>query len=338
MISRDSVQTLIGGTAYSSDGDKIGSIGTVYLDNASGEPAWVTVKTGLFGSNESFVPLDEAEQTGDGIRVPYDKDRVKNAPNIETDRELSEQEEDQLYSYYGLGGGGSAEGYASGTTTGTTTTDSTYTDRTEDSDRGYGAGESGYQTASTGTETDLTTTGTSTTGDYSTDDRTRAEGYDTSGPTTDNAMTRSEERVRAGTEKVEAGRARLRKYVVTEQQQVNVPVTREEVRVEREPITDENRGAALDGPALSEEEHEVVLTEERPVVQTEAVPVERVRLSKEQVQDEQTVTADVRKEVIDTDDAGTRTAGTTTAGTTTGYTEDDDNGPSLLDKAKDKLS
>src|SRR5919202_3002154 len=151
MISRDSVQTLIGGTAYSTDGDKIGSIGTVYLDNASGEPAWVTVKTGLFGSNESFVPLEQAEQTSDGIRVPYDKDRVKNAPNIETDRELSEQEEDQLYSYYGLGGG-TAQGYE----TSTTTTDTTYTDRTEDSDRGWGAGESGYQAASTGTTSGLT--------------------------------------------------------------------------------------------------------------------------------------------------------------------------------------
>jgi uncharacterized protein (TIGR02271 family) len=295
MISRDAVQTLIGGTAYSSDGDKIGSIGTVYLDNASGEPAWVTVKTGLFGSNESFVPLDQAEQTNDGIRVPYDKERVKNAPNIETDRELSEQEEDQLYAYYGIGGsttqGYETQGYQSGTPA---------TDRTEDSDRGWGAGETGYQAASTGSDTDMTTTGTSTGGDY----RDRAEGYDTSGPTTDDAMTRSEERVRAGTEKVEAGRARLRKYVTTEQQQVTVPVTREEVRVEREPITDENRGQALDGPALSDEEHEVVLTEERPVVQTEAVPVERVRLSKDQVQDEQTVTADVRKEVIDTDTDG----------------------------------
>ena len=318
MISRDSVQTLLGGTAYSSDGDKIGSIGQVYLDNDTNQPAWVTVKTGLFGSNESFVPLDQAEQTSDGIRVPYDKDRVKNAPNIETDRELSEQEEDQLYAYYGVGGG-TIQGYQSGTTS---------TGRTEDSDRGWGAGETGYQASSTG-ET--------TTGQY----RDRAEGYDTSGPTTDDAMTRSEERVRAGTEKVEAGRARLRKYVVTEQQQVSVPVTREQVRVEREPITDENRGQALDGPALSDEEHEVVLTEERPVVQTEAVPVERVRLSKDQVQDEQTVTADVRKEVIDTDAAG----GTSTAGTTRGYTEDDDNDPSLGDKArgladraKDKLT
>ena len=101
-------------------------------------------------------------------------------------------------------------------------------------------------------------------------------------------MTRSEERVRTGTEQVQAGRARLRKYVVTEQEQVTVPVTREEVRVEREPITEGNYDKAMDGPALSEEEHEVVLNEERPVVTTEAVPVERVRLAKDQVQDEQT--------------------------------------------------
>ena len=281
MISRDSVQTLIGGTAYSTDGDKIGSIGTVYLDNSSGEPAWVTVKTGLFGSNESFVPLEQAELSEDGIRVPYDKDRVKNAPNIETDRELSEQEEDQLYSYYGLSGtAGMTEGYASGTTT--------------DSDRGYGAGESGYQAASTGTDTGMT-------GTAGTTDQYRTEGYDTSGPTTDDAMTRSEERLRAGTERVEAGRARLRKYVVTEQQQVNVPVTREEVRVEREPITEGNYDKAMSGPALSEEEHEVVLSEERPVVTTEAVPVERVRLAKEAVTEQQQVDAQVRKERIETD-------------------------------------
>jgi uncharacterized protein (TIGR02271 family) len=298
MISTDSVQSIIGGTAYGSNGEKIGSIGTVYLDNESGQPAWVTVKTGLFGSNESFVPLEQAEQTNDGIRVPYDKDRVKNAPNIETDRELSEQEEDQLYTYYGLGGG---------TTTSTS-----------------GVGTSAGLTGRAGSDRD---------GVFD-DVEGRTVGHDTSGPTTDDAMTRSEERVRAGTEKVETGKARLRKYVVTEQQQVSVPVSREEVRVEREPITDANYDKAMDGPALSEEEHEVVLTEERPIVTTEAVPVERVRLSKDQVQDQQTVTADVRKEVIDTDvDAGTTTGRSATTGTTTGYTEDDDD-PSLKDKAR----
>ena len=114
-------------------------------------------------------------------------------------------------------------------------------------------------------------------------------------------MTRSEERLNVGTETTEAGRARLRKYVVTEQQSVNVPVTREEVRIEREPITDANRDEALSGPDISEEEHEVTLHDERPVVETEAVPVERVRLSKEQVTEQETVSGEVRKEQIDTD-------------------------------------
>ena len=129
-------------------------------------------------------------------------------------------------------------------------------------------------------------------------------GHDTSGPTTDNAMTRSEEQLHVGTETRESGRARLRKYVVTEQETVTVPVQREEVRIEREPITDANRGEALDGPAISEEEHEVVLHEERPVVEKEAVPVERVRLDKETVTEQQQVTEEVRKEQIDTDGDG----------------------------------
>jgi uncharacterized protein (TIGR02271 family) len=137
----------------------------------------------------------------------------------------------------------------------------------------------------------------------------RGEGYDTSGPTTDEAMTRSEEKLRVGTEQVQTGRARLRKYVVTEQQSVQVPVTREQVRVEREPITDANRGAAMSGPDITEEEHEVVLHEERPVVQTEAVPVERVRLGTETVTEEETVSGQVRKEQVEVDDR-TGTAGT----------------------------
>jgi stress response protein YsnF len=85
-----------------------------------------------------------------------------------------------------------------------------------------------------------------------------------------------------------------------------VPVSHEEVRVEREPITGANREAALSGPAISDEEHEVTLHAERPVAEKEAVPVERVRLAKERVTGEQTVTSDVRKEHIETeDDTGT---------------------------------
>lgn len=128
---------------------------------------------------------------------------------------------------------------------------------------------------------------------------TPARGYDTSGPTTDDAMTRSEEHLTAGTRDVEAGRVRLRKYVVTEQETVTVPVRKERATIEREPITDGNLGDALAGPEISEEEHEVVLHEERPVVGTEAQPVERVRLGTETTTEQQTVSGEVRKERID---------------------------------------
>jgi uncharacterized protein (TIGR02271 family) len=124
-------------------------------------------------------------------------------------------------------------------------------------------------------------------------------GRDTSGPTTDDAMTRSEEELRVGKTQRERGRARLRKYVVAEQVQQTVPVQREEVRVEREPITDANVDRALEGPAISEEEHEVVLHEEQPVIEKRAVPKERVRLDKQTVVDDQTVSEDVRKERIE---------------------------------------
>jgi uncharacterized protein (TIGR02271 family) len=137
---------------------------------------------------------------------------------------------------------------------------------------------------------------------YDTDvDTSTGNGHDTSGPTTDEAMTRSEEELRVGTERREAGRARLRKYVVTETEERTVPVRREEVRVEREPITEGNVDQALEGPEISEEEHEVVLHEERPVVEKKAVPKERVRLSAEERTDEETVSEEVRKERIDTD-------------------------------------
>ena len=256
MNDRIDAQQLVGAQLVGAGQEKIGKIGQVFLDDQTGSPQWVTVKTGLLGGSESFVPLAGAELAGEGqVRVPYGKDQVKDAPSVDMgDGHISEAEEAALYRYYGLGQG-VAEGAGD-----------------VDASRGW--------------------------------TQERSDGYDTSGPTTDDAMTRSEERLHAATQRVEAGRARLRKYVVTENQQVTVPVTREEVRVEREPITDANRDAALAGPDLSEEEHEVVLTEERPVVTTEAVPVERVRLAKHAQQVEETVTADVRKERIELEGDG----------------------------------
>lgn len=293
MITLDDARTLTGGTAYGPDGDKVGTVGQIYLDNDTGRPEWATVSTGLFGTRESFVPLAEAQVSEGGLRLAYDKDRVKGAPQVDADRELGPAEEDELYAYYGMSGGTPA-----GTPSGETGTSGT-----------SGSGDDGLVetgTTYTGPGSDAgTTSGTTATGGTGTAAAGRTEGYDTSGPTTDDAMTRSQERVRTGTERVEAGRARLRKYVVTEHEEVSVPVTREEVRVEREPVTDANAGDATSGPDLSEEEHEIVLTEDRPVVTTEAVPVERVRLTKDEVEDTQTVGVDVREERIDTDaDAG----------------------------------
>ena len=260
MIGTDTISRVIGQDVYDESGEKIGSAAEVYLDDETGQPEWVTVRTGLFGTKESFVPIRNADLTDDGVRVPVSKTQVKDAPKIDTDGHLSPEEEQELYRYYGMGTG----------------TDTAF--------------------QRTGTET----TGTETTGYSDTDARGTVCHY-TSGPTTDNAMTRSEERLNVGTRSEEVGRARLRKYVVTENVTESVPVTREEVRVEREPITEANIGNAMDGPAISEEEHEVTLHAERAVVEKEAVPVERVRLDKTTVTEQEQVSADLRKEEIEVD-------------------------------------
>jgi uncharacterized protein (TIGR02271 family) len=127
------------------------------------------------------------------------------------------------------------------------------------------------------------------------------EGRDVSDSTTDDAMTRSEEEVTVGKTAREAGRARLKKYVVTEEVQETVPVQREEVRVEREPVTDANADQTTADPDITEGEHEVTLHEEEPVVEKRAVPKERVRVSKDTVTDEREVSEEVRKEQIETE-------------------------------------
>ena len=265
MISQEQARDLMGADLKTTDGDKIGRIGQIFLDDQTGQPEWLTVSTGMFGTRESFVPLASADVRGNEVVVPYTKDQIKNAPNVDIDGgHLDEDEESRLYSHYGLSYGG---GYSE-----TDTTDASY--------------------ATSGT------TGTTGTLNDPDGDGRRGVGHDTSGPNTDDAMTRSEERVRAGTEKVQTGRARLRKWIETENVNVSVPVTRERARLETEPITDANVGNAMSGGDLTEEEHEVTLTEERPIVTKETVPVERVRLTTETETSEETVSTEARKERI----------------------------------------
>jgi len=164
----------------------------------------------------------------------------------------------------------------------------------------------GMQYSETRSDSGLPEGGAGTTGRHDVVGDAGTVGRDVSGPTTDDAMTRSEEELRVGTTEREAGRARLRKYVVEDTATQTVPVRREEVRVEREPITDANVGDAMDGPEISEEEHEVVLHEEEPVAEKRVVPKERVRLGKESRTEEREVTDTVRREEIDVDDSANR--------------------------------
>ena len=285
MPSLEDTLTWRGQTLRGRDGDKIGSIEEIYLDAETNEPEWALVNTGLFGSKHSFVPLRDATGDSEGVTTPFDKSTVKDAPKMDPDGRLSQDEEAELYRHYGLeysethSDSGLAEGSAAGAGAGTYRDDDTTAGTYRDDDDVRTTSGAGTTTGQRG-----------------------GPGEDVSGPNTDDAMTRSEEELRVGTTEREAGRARLRKYVVTDQVETTVPVQREEVRVEREPITDANVDEATSGPDLSEEEHEVTLRSEEAVAEKRVVPKERVRLAKDTVTDEQQVTERVRKERIDVDD------------------------------------
>ena len=229
------LQDMIGKDAVGPDGDKVGTIEALYVDDYTGEPTWLAVKTGILGTRVSFVPVEGARLDGDVFLLAYDKGRVKGAPHAEPDGHLEPEEEARLYEYYGMS---------------------------------------------------YDTTGVAATGVAP------AAG-------TDDAMTRSEEELRVGTRQREAGRARLRKWVETERVSTTVPVAHEEVRIEREPITDANVDQALSGQDISEGVYEVTLTEEEAVAGTETVPKERIRMEKETLVEDETFAADLRKERVE---------------------------------------
>ncbi|WP_156753556.1 DUF2382 domain-containing protein [Actinokineospora pegani] len=239
-------EDIVGLTAHDRSGAKVGKIGQVYYDDQTEQPTWATVNTGLFGMNESFVPLQNAHSDGDTLVVAHDKAVIKDAPNVGHDQHLSETEEMELFRYYGL-----------------------------DSNRGQ------------------------TQRGVATDRRSEPGRADRGNGTA--SMTRSEERLNVGTRTEETGKVRLRKHVVTDEQQVAVPVRREEVRVERTPLTGDERATAGKHTDFTDAEQEVTLHEERPVVRKETVPVEKVQVGTETVTENKTVRDKVRKEQVEVD-------------------------------------
>ncbi|MGW7081408.1 DUF2382 domain-containing protein [Streptomyces sp. NPDC054871] len=266
-----SADGLAGLTAYDRTGEKIGSVEQVYLDDRTGRPEWVTVKTGLFGMKQSFVPLAGARRQQDELHVTATKEAVKDAPRVDADQHLEPGEEQDLYTHYGLtrpsgtpapaaGGRGTAGMAGAG------------------AGMGMGAGEGRGRNAGAR-------------------EFAMRSGAGDEGKTDE--MIRSEERLRVGTEEQEVGHARLRKVVVTEDVKTSVPISHEEVRVVREPIREGDRTRAN----IGEEQTEVTVHAEKAVVSKESVPVERVRLETEKVTETQEVSDTVRKEQIEFDDA-----------------------------------
>ena len=257
-------------------GEKVGKVNAIFLDDQTGEPEWLAVSTGLLAKRSSFVPLQGATATGDELVITYDKAMVKGAPSVDDDGDghLTPAEEQELYRYYGR----ETTPPAPVAQPAPVAEPAQVAQPAQVAEPAPLAGTTGVvATAETATSTPPLATATPA-----------AVGGD-------DAMTLSEEQISVAKQVQESGRARLRKFIVTEQVTQTVPVQREEVHIEREPIIDATPGVG----ELSEDEREVTLHAEVPVVEKTVVPVERVRLATETVTGEETVTAEVRKEQVD---------------------------------------
>jgi uncharacterized protein (TIGR02271 family) len=310
------IRNLLDCHVVGSDGQSIGKVGQVYLNDRTGEPEWVTVRTGFFGMKQTFVPLANARRSGEEIRVPFDKEMIKGAPNIDVDGRLSLNEEADLYRYYGMHPsdiprqrpgetrtrepitGESAERRAglAGETTGDMP-GGTLGETTGDMPRGTSGempGEMGGGLAGGAMGGAMPgTTGRETPGGLG--DEMRGGLRDDQ----DIDMICSEEQIHIGKESRESGRVHLHKFVDTEVVRETIPLSHEEVVIEREPIRD---GEMVGTFEIGEEDREMILHEERPVVGKEIRPVERVHVRKQDVQREETVEGQVRKERLEIDE------------------------------------
>ena len=297
MLSEREVTAAVGSTAYGTNGDKIGTVQSFFADDRTGDPTWVAVRTGLFGTRHSIVPAADATFEDGRLRVPVTADAVKSAPHLAGDH-LDPAEEAQLRSHYGIAGQAA----------------------------GGLPPVPGAPPVVTGPPADVTDPPAGT--DAPIVVPTPTAGRHRQPEDDGGAMTRSEEQLRVGTERVPSTRVRLVKFVVTEEVQITVPIRREEIRVEEIPLdapdpgpgesltpTETLSGTPADNPswtpaAGSALPDEIVLHAERPVVTVEVVPTERVRLRTELVQGQETVTGQVQREQIVVDqDPGPRAAG-----------------------------
>lgn len=271
MADFNRIEDLANATAYDVDGDKVGGVKDVYVNDTTGQPDFVSVNHGLFGGGDSIVPLRGHTLRDGELHLAFPKERIEDAPDLDENGHLTTEDQDAFYRHYGLENTQDVTTYETG---------NRFAETGAAGAGAAGAAGAGY---AAGERRDVET-------DVDAERRDVADNGE---------IIRSEEQLNVSKDRVETGQVRLRKYVVNETETVEVPVEREEVRVVREPITDADR-ANYDGN-IGEQEASVTLSEDRVNVSKESVPVEKVSLEKDTVRDTERVSEEVRKERFETD-------------------------------------
>jgi uncharacterized protein (TIGR02271 family) len=264
---------------YDHSGQKIGKVDDHFVDEQD-NPEYIGVKMGFLGTHSTLIPMDiaQVDDASSRITVSADKQTVKDGPTFDDDREITPEYEDQVRSYYGLDsvtstGERGAYGAYSGSESGAVGPGMAMGDTESGEFRGHGLDEEGVSDQS---ESDLED-----------EDELRVQ--------------RSEEELRAGTREREAGALNVRKRVVSERERMEVPTRREEVSVDRVPVEGEASEAQI-----GDDEVSIPVTEEEVVVEKRPVAREEVRIRKDVVEDTEVVEEDVRKEEVDVDDQSGR--------------------------------
>jgi uncharacterized protein (TIGR02271 family) len=268
-----------GYTVYDNSGSKIGKVDDLFLDE-NDSPEYIGVKMGFLGTRSTLIPWESvstADDEGRTITVDVDKDKAKNGPTFDDDREITPEFEEEVYSYYGLSRSSGSESSGS-----------------------YGSyySEDGTEAGTVGPGMSM---GDTETGEFrehaATDEGVNQSRGDDLADEDELRVQRTEEELAAGTREREAGQLKVRKRVRTDREQIEVPTRHEEVSVERVPASGEATEAEI-----GEDEVVVPVTEEEVVVGKRAVAKEEVRIRKDVVHDTETVEEDVRREEIDVED------------------------------------
>ena len=283
-----------GYTVVDQSGEKIGKVDDLFLDEDD-QPEYFGVKMGFLGTSSTLIPADIATTNNEQgfIEVSQPKSTVKDGPAFDDDREITPEYENEVRSYYGLG---SVESSGS------------YGDYEGDEETNGHSGVGTTDSTTAGTVGSGMSMGDTETGEFREHDRNQ-EGLSQPGSDLEDEdelrVQRSEEELRAGTREREAGAMKIRKRVRTDREQIEVPTKHEEVTVERVPVEGEATEAQI-----GEDEVTVPVTEEEVVVDKRAVAKEEIRLRKDVVEDTETVEEDVRREEVEVEDDTERGSGT----------------------------